>query len=261
VRAGAGTRSARAVAEYRIDELARLAGTTVRNVRAYQDRGLLEPPRRQGRVGLYSDDHLARLRAIADLLARGYTLSSIGDLMAAWQRGSNVGELLGLEEVVTAPWMDEPASTLSREDLHELFGTAIDDADLGLAVELGLLAEQNGCYRVRSVRLLEIGAELVRVGIPLRAVFVHEHRLRRRMEEVASSFVELVATQILDPAGDDLAGVTPADLAAVIQRLRPIAAQAVDVELAWAMERRIEEELQVRLGRLVGAAPPKPAAS
>jgi hypothetical protein len=55
--------------------------------------------------------------------------------------------------------------------------------------------------------------------------------------------------------------VTPADLAAVIQRLRPIAAQAVDVELAWAMERRIEEELQVRLGRLVGAAPPKPAAS
>ena len=27
--------------EYRIDELARLGGTTVRNVRAYQDRGLL----------------------------------------------------------------------------------------------------------------------------------------------------------------------------------------------------------------------------
>jgi len=249
------------VTEYRIDELARLAGTTVRNVRAYQDRGLLDPPRRQGRVGLYSDDHLARLRAIADLLARGYTLSSIGDLMAAWQRGSNVGELLGLEEVVTAPWMDESASTVSREGLAELFGADIDDDDLGVAVELGLLAEEAGSYRVRSMRLLEIGAELVRVGIPLRAVFVHEHRLRRRMEEVASSFVELVATQILDPAGDDLAGVTPTGLAAVIQRLRPIAVQAVDVELAWAMERRVEEELHLRLGRLVGAASPKTEAS
>ena len=29
------------MAEYRIDDLARAAGTTVRNVRAYQDRGLL----------------------------------------------------------------------------------------------------------------------------------------------------------------------------------------------------------------------------
>src|SRR3546814_2435836 len=33
--------------EYTIDELARVAGTTVRNVRAYQDRGLLSPPERR----------------------------------------------------------------------------------------------------------------------------------------------------------------------------------------------------------------------
>src|SRR5438309_572599 len=45
----------RMASEYRIDELAREAGTTVRNVRAYQDRGLLPPPRRSGRVGLYTD--------------------------------------------------------------------------------------------------------------------------------------------------------------------------------------------------------------
>ena len=44
--------------EYRIDELAQQAGTTVRNVRAYQERGLLSPPRRQGRAGLFDDGHL-----------------------------------------------------------------------------------------------------------------------------------------------------------------------------------------------------------
>ena len=43
------------MAEYRIDDLAREAGTTVRNVRVYQDRGLLPPPRREGRAGIYSD--------------------------------------------------------------------------------------------------------------------------------------------------------------------------------------------------------------
>ncbi|PRC58401.1 MerR family transcriptional regulator, partial [Mycobacterium sp. ITM-2017-0098] len=35
--------------EYRIDELARLAGTTTRNIRVYRDRGLLHPPLRVGR--------------------------------------------------------------------------------------------------------------------------------------------------------------------------------------------------------------------
>ena len=43
-----------AMGEYRIDELARLAGATVRNIRVYQDRGLLAPPRRDGRVGIYT---------------------------------------------------------------------------------------------------------------------------------------------------------------------------------------------------------------
>ena len=68
------------MAEYRIDELARVAGATVRNIRVYQDRGLLPPPRRDGRVGLYTDAHLARLRLIGQLLKRGYT-------MHTWQRG------------------------------------------------------------------------------------------------------------------------------------------------------------------------------
>ena len=47
-----------------IDELARAAGTTVRNVRVYQDRGLLPPPERRGRLGLYGPDHLRRLRLV-----------------------------------------------------------------------------------------------------------------------------------------------------------------------------------------------------
>lgn len=36
--------SAEDAREYSVDELARAAGSSVRNVRAYQDRGLLPPP-------------------------------------------------------------------------------------------------------------------------------------------------------------------------------------------------------------------------
>src|SRR6516162_7809268 len=95
------------VAEYRIDELARVADLSVRNIRVYQDRGLLAPPRRQGRVGIYTDAHLARLRLIGQLLRRGYTFANIAELLAAWERGGDVAEIFDFESAIGDPWSDE----------------------------------------------------------------------------------------------------------------------------------------------------------
>mgnify|MGYP001322185641 CR=1 FL=1 len=63
--------------EFTIDQLAREAGSTVRNVRAYQDRGLLPPPEKRGRTGIYTDVHLARLKIIGALLI-GHQQQNIG---------------------------------------------------------------------------------------------------------------------------------------------------------------------------------------
>src|ERR1700760_2738778 len=103
----AETRARKRVAEYRIDDLARLAGTTVRNVRVYQDRGLLAPPRRVGRVGWYSEAQLARLRLIGRLLERGFTLALIAELISAWEQGRDLADILGVEEAITRPWNTE----------------------------------------------------------------------------------------------------------------------------------------------------------
>ncbi|MEV7726285.1 MerR family transcriptional regulator [Streptomyces sp. NPDC087917] len=62
----------------------------MRNLRYYQERGLLPPPRREGRIAWCSDDHLTRLRLISDLLGRGYTVNGIGELPAAWEQGGGV---------------------------------------------------------------------------------------------------------------------------------------------------------------------------
>ena len=56
------------------NDLARAAGTTVRNVRVYQDRGLLPPPEVRARVGYYNAEHVARLRPILDLQADGFVM-------------------------------------------------------------------------------------------------------------------------------------------------------------------------------------------
>ena len=41
-----------ALAEYRLDDLARISGVSSRNIRAYRERGLLDPPRTAGPVGV-----------------------------------------------------------------------------------------------------------------------------------------------------------------------------------------------------------------
>lgn len=107
---------------HRIEDLARLSRTTVRTIRAYQDKGLLPRPERQGRANLYSDVHLTRLHQIADLLSRGYTLASIKELLDAWDTGRGLAGVLGLVTEAEGPWSDEEPVRLTRADLDARFG-------------------------------------------------------------------------------------------------------------------------------------------
>ena len=52
--------------EYRIEQLARTAGVAVDTIRFYQGKGLLDSPRREGRVTWYGEGHLERLRRIPE---------------------------------------------------------------------------------------------------------------------------------------------------------------------------------------------------
>ncbi len=81
--------------EYRIDDLARIAGTTTRNIRVYRDRGLLPPPVRIGRIAVFNDTHLTRLRLITSMLDRGYNIAHVHEMLSAWEEGKNLGDVLG----------------------------------------------------------------------------------------------------------------------------------------------------------------------
>lgn len=109
------------IPELRVEDLSRESGVTVRNIRAYQTRGLLPPPRLRGRLGLYGDQHLSRLRGIARLQARGFSLAAIRELLVAAERGATLEEVLGLPPR-TRP-RRAPDAERSPEDawLEELF--------------------------------------------------------------------------------------------------------------------------------------------
>ena len=229
-----------------IDELARRAGTTSRNVRAYQERGLLPPPEREGRVGVYGEGHLARLRLIANLAERGFSLASIAALLQAWEAGHSIQDLLEVEEAVTAD--DEaPPVLITLDQLAEQFGGA-DDGATARAVELGLLEPVDDGVLVHTPELLEIGAELVRLGIPVGPVVDEAGALLADATRIADRFVGLFTEHVVDPAlASGLSDAELRQLAEKVRRARPLAAAAAERALARAMVQRLADEV----GRIV----------
>ncbi|MEU1074507.1 MULTISPECIES: MerR family transcriptional regulator [unclassified Streptomyces] len=247
--------------EYRIEDLAHASGATVRTIRAYQDRGLLPRPERRGRSNVYGETHLARLRQIADLLDRGYTLASIKELLEAWDAGRGLGGVLGLVAEVNGPWTDEEAVRISRDDLDATFGGEPDDEAVADAVELGILERIPGNDReflVPSPQELAVAAELHAAGVPLDAISGHLRELRGQVEHIAARFLDFTTEHVFARYLDHRppTDAEAAEAAGLVRRLRPLAQQTVDAELARAMRLFATRHLQHHLG---AAAPVSPA--
>ncbi len=239
-----------------IDELSRESGVTSRNIRAYQTRGLLPPPRVEGRVGYYDDSHLARLRYVNNLQERGFSLAAIQELLEAWDQGRNLNDVLGFEEALTAPWTDEKPERIAVDRLLEMFPEAVDDPGLVTrSVELGLLVPVDDAFEAPSPRLLRVGAELVAAGIPLRAALDEYERLVDDAARIARRFVDLFESNLWEPfVAAGLPAERLAELTDALQRVRPLATAAMEATLAHAMERAVAASATRQMSRLLPGA-------
>ena len=86
--------------EYRLDDLARVSGVTARNIRAYRERGLLDPPRRVGRSAYYDDYHLSQLKTINQLLRRGFNSAHIAEFFTSMREGADLADILGIQQAI-----------------------------------------------------------------------------------------------------------------------------------------------------------------
>jgi DNA-binding transcriptional MerR regulator len=244
--------------EMTIDALARRAGMTTRNIRAYQTRGILPSPRHVGRVAYYDSGHLARLRYVNQLLRRGFSLSVIHDLLSANEEGRSVRDLLGFEEALTAPWSDEVPEHYSLARLTELFPEiASDTVLLERSVSLGLLVRKGDGFEAPSPTLIEVGAELVASGVPLSAALDEYEKLREDLGRIALRFVTMFEDNVWEPFVQQ--GFPPERLNEVtqtLQRLRPAASASVRAVLAQAMECEVEASLARQVGRFAAGGNP-----
>nr|WP_168725194.1 MerR family transcriptional regulator [Streptomyces galbus] len=202
-------------------ELAERAGITVRTLRFYRERGLLSPPRREGRIAWYDDHHLARLRTIAALLERGHTLSGIAELAEALDHGRDVADLLGV-----APPTEEEPVRLTPEELAARFEGEVTPENLAAALDLGYLGTDGDEIVHISRRLLDVSSALVREGIPLAEVLSAGARVRKHADALADLFTDLILRH--GPEEN-------------LHRLRPLARSVVEAELSLALDRRVRE--------------------
>ncbi|WUC72891.1 MerR family transcriptional regulator [Streptomyces longwoodensis] len=214
--------------EYRMAELAERAGITVRTLRFYRERGLLAPPRREGRIAWYDDHHLARLRTIAALLERGHTLSGIAELAEALDHGRDVADLLGV-----APPTEEEPVRLTPEELAARFEGEVTPENLAAALDLGYLGTDGDEIVHISRRLLDVSSALVREGIPLAEVLSAGARVRQHADALADLFTDLIVRH--GPEEN-------------LHRLRPLARSVVEAELSLALDRRVRERKEEEQG-------------
>jgi DNA-binding transcriptional MerR regulator len=216
---------------YRVEELAAAAGVSVELLRSYQTKGLVDPPRRDGRVALYDDRHLERLRTIKELKDKGYSLKAIAGLLTR-QHGDAQRTVPPLPSV--------------GDDEHLAPQELADRTRVPLAVLRSL--EASGVIRARQgsggpyytgadVRAVRMLLSLLGVGLPMEE-FMQLARLQiSTMQEVAAGAVQLYSKYVVEPLR--AAGLDPHEEGERAEAAFGLLVQAATSLVAYGFERML----------------------
>jgi DNA-binding transcriptional MerR regulator len=184
--------------EYRVEELAARAGVRVDTVRFYQARGLLPRPRRHGRIALYDDGHLERLRRIRELVDQRFTLAQIERLL---ERESEARDRPLLEALVEEHVGER---TFSRAELaaeagvpEELIGAA--EAS-GLVQPLRIQGESR--FSAADLGMARAALRILDAGFPLDELLGLAVQHARSVQDVAERSIDLFDEHVRRPAAE-----------------------------------------------------------
>lgn len=226
--------------EYRIEDLARLAGTTTRNIRVYRDRGLLPPPLRVGRIALFNDTHLTRLRLITSMLDRGYTIAHVREMLSAWEQGKNLGDVLGLETAIVGTWTTEKPETMSLAEAQRLVG---DPRAFERLVALQVIRVDGSRATLTRPKLIEAFNEIRGYGVEFDKLIDLHEQIVPEIDKISDMLVRAGAEHVLDriKPGEPLpADAEIAELITMLVRFRTQAVATVTATLASSIEANIE---------------------
>jgi DNA-binding transcriptional MerR regulator len=180
--------------EITIDQLAQRVSMSSRNIREWQRQGLLPPPTRRGRVGIYSDEHVARIRRVQQLQANGFPLDLIRRMIDTGTGSES--DIRHLAAEVLAPFSTAGPTTVSRAELDNRLGTG---AAAHLA-KLGMIADTDGDpVTVRDPDTLDLIEGLTGVGLSLERLVATLVDVRGHQRSIADVILRSYADDVWEP--------------------------------------------------------------
>lgn len=240
-----------------IGELARRTGMTVRNIRAHQTRGLLPAPEVHGRTGYYNEEHVARVELTREMQAEGLNLEAIRRVLESSEGSST--EIIDFARAVRAPFEEETPEIFEPGELAEIWGAKeLDPKLIRQGEKLGILRElPDGKIETISPRLQRAGGALVELGVSPEAALDIAAKLRRQADTTARAFVDLFVKEVWRPFAE--AGRPEQDwpkMREALERMRPLASDAVLAMFQIAMSEATEKASERTLRSTAGAARP-----
>jgi DNA-binding transcriptional MerR regulator len=226
--------------EYRIDDLARLAGTTTRNIRVYRDRGLLPPPLRVGRIALFNDTHLTRLRLITSMLDRGYNIAHVREMLSAWEEGKDLGDVLGLETAIVGTWTTEKSATMPLAEAQRFIN---DARAFDRLVQLQVIRVDGPQATITRPKLIEAFNEIRGYGMSMDKLIDLHEQIVPLIDQISEMLVRAGAEHVADrikPREALPADTEIAELITMLIRFRTHAVSSVTATLASSIESTIE---------------------
>jgi len=164
---------------------------SVRNIRAYQTAGLLPPPRLRGRLGLYDDQHVAKLTLVRDLRQQGFKLETIKGLLdqapdGAWGEYALMGQLFSRTFFTV-----ERPQRKAIKDMAAHWGTTATEAERERLSTNGLYRPLDADHvEMLSPALERIGEQLADLQVPLNLVLDLQDTLVAHMRSIAQAYLE-----------------------------------------------------------------------
>lgn len=230
--------------EMSVEDLAIRVGMTVRTVRFYSGRGLIPPPRREGRNGYYGAEHVARLELVRELQAHGFTLSAIEGYLEHLPVDASA-EDIALQRTLLAPWSSDRTERLDRDVLDKRSGRVLSDDDIELLVALGIV-EPTPAENLFSVATahLNIGIQMLDLGLPVDAARAAQQIFTRHGQLIAEEITDVFRKQVWPSLR---ASDQPAEaVTAIIDRYKPVSVQALVVAYESAVDETKREAVRRR---------------
>ncbi|MCU0264809.1 MAG: MerR family transcriptional regulator [Actinomycetia bacterium] len=226
-----------------ITELAARSGFSVRNIRAYQARGLLPPPEIRGRAGHYDQEHLDRLALVRALREEGLNLATITTVVSRGSRYAQELRRLRAE-------LHDPVEVSGREwvRLEDRAAAGTEERAPGALqrfIELGSIRRTtDGGYESPAV-LVDGSWELNALGASPEAIIEMLLATGQATRRLADAYMRVLRETDVVPRGGgeiDVEGVR-----STFEEVRPVLVRVVaamfEISMARSLGARMDEHL------------------